>query len=759
MNFNRSILTPYLLQFVFYSGTVVWFIECLPKITSYISKQTSDSTNDGENAFTLKIESLELEESALIASSYSICFLIGYTINQVKSRYFRRFSNISFILVMLMWYNFDLPKLIPDDLEKFNVITEEKFYNLILSTTHIFAFSLGNLLCVLSSNNSRHYIFTIEYFSLIGVLYLLNTKFNQYVLWTCVITLIVCIVNIQYGIYNHMQTTFLASNKLHSCPYYNDYAMFLYQMYPVSVSIVFFVTIACGMFNKLDENTIHLCLLLSLSLLRLSSQISSNINRHHICIDQLLSFMGFVTLKHSLIMGYAYYVLCIPICSQILRHPLETVKGFVVIRELSMRDINTSSKFRDNVINMIHQHGSFRIPILDSSFIARCGIPRELSKYSINSTTSPFIKCITEFAGETIFSRDKDNVWSDMKQELRKCLTYPTFSAVDLSTDQIENTELFPCYKKGDAHELMSRIITRIMMVDVAGIVVDKELYEVTYENTLISEREYMADKIQNMKNVDLDCVYKSFDKLRNIVSTSIYVDLNGWFIKSLTLKTKEEIKTKEELLKHMDMWREENNMCMIKTCNEIFLMTTLAVPTTASLSSRCIHVVDYIRQTNSAYYEELIKAAVLFYNDNRKKNKTLKKPIINNKWIDFVVNVLYWYPPTILSLKLIRNSITDYEPGDIVMIALNCDQNAPSYENVYERYDYMLKNPQTNPGEALWKDDRICAGAYFAQNEAAFILGKLYDKYELKISKGKEADYLVRKINFDVELHPKTVI
>jgi hypothetical protein len=186
--------------------------------------------------------------------------------------------------------------------------------------------------------------------------------------------------------------------------------------------------------------------------------------------------------------------------------------------------------------------------------------------------------------------------------------------------------------------------------------------------------------------------------------------------------------------------------------------MTTLAVPTTASLASRCLHVVDYIRQTNSAYYEELIEAAVLFYNDNRKKNETLKKPIINNKWIDFVVNVLYWYPPTILSLKLIRNSITNYEPGDIVMIALNCDKNAPSYENAYERYDYMLKNPQTNAGEALWKDDRICAGAYFAQNEAAFILGKLYDKFEIKISKGKEADYLVRKINFDVELCPKGV-
>jgi len=744
---------------VFYSGTVVWFIECLPKISSYINKQTGDSMNDGENVLALSNESLKLEENVLVASSYSICFFIGYTINQVKSRYFRMFSNTFFILVVMMWYNFDLPNLIPDDLEKFNVIVEDKFYSLILSTTHILAFSLGNQVCVLSSNKSRHYIFTIEYFSLIGVLYLLNTKFNQYVLWTCAISLIVCIVNIQYGIYNHLQTRFLASNKIHSCPYYNDYAMILYQMYPVSVSIVYFVTISCGMFNNLDENTIHLFLLLSLSLLRLSSQISSKINMNHICIDQLLAFVGFVTLKYSLIMGYAYFVLCFPICSQILRHPQESVKGFVVIRELSKLDTNTASQFRDNMISMIHKYGSFRIPILDSSFIARSEIPRELSKHSINSTTSPFIKGMTDFAGETIFSRDNDNIWSDMKQELRKCLSNPTFVAADLSTDQLENTEMFPCYKKGDAHELMCRIITRIMMVDIAGIVVDKEMFEVTYENTLKSEREYMANKVQNMKNIDLECVYKSFDKLRNIVSTSLYIDLKGWFIKSLALKIKEEIKTKEELLKHMDMWREENNMCMIKTCNEIFLMTTLAVPTTASLSSRCLHVVDYIRQTNSAHYEELIEAAVLFYNDNRKKNETLKKPIINNKWIDFVVNVLYWYPPTILSLKLIRNSITNYEPGDIVMIALNCDKNAPSYENTHERYDYMLKNPQTNAGEALWKDDRICAGAYFAQNEAAFILGKLYDKFEVKISKGKEADYLVRKISCDVELCHKTVI
>lgn len=759
MILSRAIFTPYLLQFVFYSGTVVWFIECLPKISSYINKQTGDSMNNGENVLALSSESMKLEENVLVATSYSICFLIGYTINQVKLRYFRMFSNIFFILVVMMWFNFDLPQLIPDGLEKYNVIVEAKFYNLILLSTHILAFSLGNLVCMLLSNKSRHYIFTIEYFSLIGVLYLLNTKFHQYVLWTCAITLIVCIINIQYGIYNHLQTRLLASNKLHSCPYYNNYAVILYQMYPVSVSIVYFVTIACGVFNKLDENTIHLCLLLSLSLLRLSSQINSQININHICIDQLLAFVGFFTLKYSLIMGYAYFVLCFPIYSQILRHPRESVKGFVVIRELSKLDINTTTKFRNNMIRMIHKYGSFRIPILDTSFIARSEIPRELSKHSINSTTSPFIKSMTDFAGDTIFTRETDNIWSDTKQMLRKCISKITFVAVDLSTDQLENTEKFPCYKKGDAHELMCRIIARIMMNDITGIVVEKEMFEVIYDNILKGEREHMVEKVQNMKNIDLECVYKSFDKLRNIVSTSLYIDPKGWLIQLLNLKIKEKINTKEELLKHMDMWREENNMFMIKVCNEIWLMTSLGVPTTASLSSRCLHVVDYIRQTNYAYYEELIESAVLFYNDNRKKNETLKKPIINNKWIDFVVNVLYWYPPTITSLKLIRNSITKYEPGDIVMIALNCDKKAPSYENMYDRYDYMLKNPQTNVGEALWKDDRICAGAYFAQNEVAFFLGKLYDKFEVKISNGKESDYFISKISCDVELCPKTVI
>lgn len=740
MNIVRYSLTPYLVQFIFYFCTVAWFTECLPKIT------TSDQMING----------MKSNENTLTATSYSICFFIGYKLEQVKDIKIRAFAITTFLLTLSVWFKFNLPNLIPDDLEKFITITYNKLYNYILTSTHILTFLLGLLTNAFLLDNNRHLSLTTEYLSMTGVIYLANTKLHKHLLWTCVIVPIVCLINAQYCVYNHLQTHILASRKIEKCPYFNNHAIVLYQMYPVVASVVYFATIACCLFNNVSESKTQYIIFTALNVMRLSGQLDSQANTKRICMDQGLALIGLFTLRYSMILGYFYYVICYPICSQILRNPTEIVRGFIVIYELSKLDITTSPKFRDAIIHMIHKHGTFRIPLVDASFITTTKIPEELSKHSNNVTTSPFVKSIQDFAGDTIFTRNVDKTWGEMKREIRKCLTKPTFMDVDLHTDQIEQTDLLPCYKNGDAFELMCRIITRIMLIDVAGIIINREMYEEIYDTVLNIERETLSEKVQNMKNIDILQTYNSFDELRKIIFNSIDIDVNGWLVKSLLLKIDTKIESKEDVLKHMDMWRREDNLDMIKTCNEIGLMVSLAVPTTASLGSRCMHVIDYLKQTDDVRYKELMNDAIQFYNDNREKQNTLKKPIINNRWVDFVVNVMYWYPPTVTSIKLIQHGMGEYESGDVVMIALNCDPNSPPHEQMYERYEYMLKNPKKTVGEALWKDDRICAGAYFAQNEAAFILGKIYDKFEIKTSNGNEVDYITKRISFNLELTPK---
>jgi SAM-dependent methyltransferase len=191
----------------------------------------------------------------------------------------------------------------------------------------------------------------------------------------------------------------------------------------------------------------------------------------------------------------------------------------------------------------------------------------------------------------------------------------------------------------------------------------------------------------------------------------------------------------------------------IIKTMNETSFMFMLAVPTTASLSTRCIHVLNYIKDTDNNKYEDILQNAIDFYSNYKDKDDTLKKPIKGDKWVDFVVNVLYWWPPTMASVKLIRQINDIYHPGDIVFIGLNCDRNAPSFENTFDRYAYMLDHPSTTSHEALWQDERVCAAAFFAQNEAAFILAKMYSKYIISIGESKPGSFMVNRIDYQLNL------
>ena len=98
------------------------------------------------------------------------------------------------------------------------------------------------------------------------------------------------------------------------------------------------------------------------------------------------------------------------------------------------------------------------------------------------------------------------------------------------------------------------------------------------------------------------------------------------------------------------------------------------------------------------------------------------------------------------VSVKLVRETVDIYQPGDIIVMSLNCDRDAPAPEDMQARYKYMTEHPQTKAGEALWQDDRVCAAAYFAQNEAAFILAKLYSNYAVSIGEGVGEFHIVGK-------------
>ena len=86
--------------------------------------------------------------------------------------------------------------------------------------------------------------------------------------------------------------------------------------------------------------------------------------------------------------------------------------------------------------------------------------------------------------------------------------------------------------------------------------------------------------------------------------------------------------------------------------------------------------------------------------------------------------------------------------------MSLNCNRDAPAPEDMQARYKYMTEHPQTKAGEALWQDDRVCAAAYFAQNETAFILAKLYSNYAVSIGEGIHKSYMVSRVDYHMCLH-----
>jgi hypothetical protein len=282
------------------------------------------------------------------------------------------------------------------------------------------------------------------------------------------------------------------------------------------------------------------------------------------------------------------------------------------------------------------------------------------------------------------------------------------------------------------------------------------EDFDICYDKYMNPNKIKMCELLNNGQHIDNTFSYSLFENLCEICKNCTALRPDGWLTTLLFINHKIKITTIEELNEFLEKTRMVKDDELIKTMNESSFMFMLAVPTTASLSSRCIHILNYIRDTDIGKYNLLMQNADDFYTEYKDKNETLKKPIKNNKWVDFVVNVLYWWPPTMVSVKLMRQKNDIYHPGDIIFIGLNCDRNAPSFENTFDRYAYMLDHPSNTSHEALWQDDRVCAAAFFAQNEAAFILAKMYSKYNISIGESKSAAFMVNRIDYHMHLQDK---
>ena len=393
---------------------------------------------------------------------------------------------------------------------------------------------------------------------------------------------------------------------------------------------------------------------------------------------------------------------------------------------------------------------------MDASYIATTGIPKLISKRSGTSTTAPFVKAINDVAGVTLFSRETDEIWADLKKELRTCIQHPTFRMLDQSTDQFDVSvdKLSDWYKDDNGYEIFSRIITRIMMTDITGIEMTVESFEHCYDMYFKPQQEHMIGIMANMKHLDDSYALQLFKNMREMYKHCTKLRADGWLVRLLFKKHDISIDNIGELHKILDYANERLDIKLIHTINEATLMFMLAVPTTASLSSRCVHYLNYIRDTEPIIYNGLLESAREFYKTHKNKDDTLKKPINGDAWVDFVLNVLYWFPPTLVSVKLVRETVDIYQPGDIIIMSLNCDRDAPAPEDMQARYKYMTEHPQTKAGEALWQDDRVCAAAYFAQNETAFILAKLYSNYAVSIGEGVHKSYMVSRVDYHMCLH-----
>ena len=716
-------LNKYLNLYVFFIGTFVWFNEVL----SYFI------TNDLGHP----------SHITLIASaSYTASFAIGYF--DLLIGLGKKWTIAIYLLLTFTWFHYYAPLIAPEtkkQLQIYDMVSSTELeHSAILALSHAFAYVVGNVLYEYMGSQSSLLEGATEYATILSVVYLVCGQFGTYVMVTTLSFLVMSLTTIHYGLFKHLETNVMSNTAIDKCPMYNDGALVLYQTYPVCASIVY---IASLFFIPYNVMATHMC--------RAFWYYSRRLPLHQFVIETVLLIPTFYS---SRLFNYFYMVFSVPIITQILRNPSEVLNGCFAAHELIYMDSSEPSKLRDNLLQVIHKYGAFRFPLLDASYIARTSIPKAISANSDASTITPFLKGVNDIAGTSLFSRNTDSVWADLKKELRACVQNPTFAMIDKSTNQLNGVPISEKYSDDNGFEIFNRIISKIMMMDVTGIEMSDESYELCYDKYFKPERESMIDAISHMRHLNDDYAIKLFENTREIYKLCTKLRTDGWIVRLLLTKHSMVIDDIDELNDLLLYASEYKDFTLIHTMNEAALMFLLAVPTTASLSTRCVHFMNYIRDTDNETYNMLLLSARNFYDTYKDKDETLKKPIKNDVWVDFVINALYWWPPSLVSVKLVRETVDIYHPGDIVIISLNCDRDAPAPEKTLERYAYAMEHSQLKFGEALWQDDRVCAGAYFAQNEAAFILAKIYSKFIVSIGEGTHNSYMVSRVDYHMCLH-----
>lgn len=724
----------FLTLYVFFAGTFVWFNEFL----SIFIKQ--DNPIDNLLSFVL-----------VASASYTASFYIGYFDVLGKLKVAKKWSTALYILVTFYWFHYKVPSLSPDIHNKsylFDLVSANNLeHDTIMALSHTFAMIIGSVLREnqIKISNLKNNI--LEYSSIMFLVYAICSQFGTYIIVSAMSFVLLSLTTIHYVVFKNLDTNVLHNTRMEGCPFYNDVALVSYQTYPICASIVYLSSFFFTGYSTMPTFAF-----------RSFWYYSRKLPLYQLFLEFVLLVPTFYS---STFFNYFYVVYSIPIISQILRNPYECMVGCIVLYKLSnVKDITELSlaKVRDIIVKFLHEHGNFRIPMLDASFIASTKIPRCISKNSNSTITSPFVRCMHELIGDALFFRDTDDTWGELKKEIRRCIHKPTFRMVDQSCDtlNLKSDDMSTKYSDNNGFDIISRIISRIMMIEISGLEMSLEDFDICYDKYMNPDNIKICEILNNIQHVDNTLVYSLFDSLCEICKKVTFLRPNGWLTSLLFINHKIKITNLEDLNIFLDKTRLNKDEKLIKTMNETSMMFMLAVPTTASLSTRCIHVLNYIRDTDNEKYESLMQNATEFYANYKDKDETLKKPIKDDEWVDFVVNVLYWWPPTMVSAKLIRQTNDIYNPGDIVFIGLNCDRNAPSFENTFDRYAYMLDHPSNTSHEALWQDDRVCAAAFFAQNEAAFILAKMYSKYNISIGEGKQTSFFVNRIDYQLHLEDK---
>jgi hypothetical protein len=724
----------FLTLYVFFAGTFVWFNEFL----SIFIKQ--DNPIDNLLSFVL-----------VASASYTASFYIGYFDVLGRLGVAKKWSTALYILVTFYWFHYKVPSLSPDIHNKsylFDLVSANNLeHDTIMALSHTFAMIIGSVLREnqIKISNLKNNI--LEYSSIMFLVYAICSQFGTYIIVSAMSFVLLSLTTIHYVVFKNLDTNVLHNTRMEGCPFYNDVALVSYQTYPICASIVYLSSLFFTGYSTIPTFAF-----------RSFWYYSRKLPLYQLFLEFVLLVPTFYS---SSFFNYFYVVFTIPILSQVLRNPYECMVGCIVLYKLSNLEETSDfsfSKVRDIMSQMMHEHGNFRIPMLDASFIVSTKIPRCISKNSNSTITSPFLKCVHELIGDTIFLRDADDKWSETKREIRRCIQKPTFRMVDQSCDtlNLKSDDMSTKYSDNNGFEVLSRIISRIMMIEILGLEMSLEDFDICYDKYMKPNNIEISEILNNIQHIDDTFTYSLFDNFCEICKKVTFLRPNGWLATLLFINHKIKITNIEELNVFLDKTGLDKDEEIIKTILETSMMFMLAVPTTASLSSRCIHVLNYIRDTDNTKYESLMQKASDFYNEYKDKDETLKKPIKDDEWVDFVVNVLYWWPPTMVSAKLVRQTNDIYHPGDIVLIGLNCDRNAPSFENIFDRYAYMLDHPSTTSHEALWQDDRVCAAAFFAQNEAAFILAKMYSKYNISIGESKPGSFFVNRIDYQMHLESK---